>query len=63
MRKKKAPPADDGKPKRFWDGFQWVESQTPVAGVVTASQATRKDRRLYVGNLPIGAGLTDKQVG
>mmetsp|Transcript_7153 Transcript_7153/g.20838 ORF Transcript_7153/g.20838 Transcript_7153/m.20838 type:complete len:270 (-) Transcript_7153:65-874(-) len=25
-------------------------------------QATRKDRRLYVGNLPIGAGLADKQL-
>lgn len=25
-------------------------------------QATRKDRRLYVGNLPIGSGLTEKQL-
>ena len=25
-------------------------------------QATHKDRRLYVGNLPAGAGLTEKQL-
>lgn len=26
------------------------------------SQATRKDRRLYVGNLPVGSGLSEKQL-
>mmetsp|Transcript_11867 Transcript_11867/g.39077 ORF Transcript_11867/g.39077 Transcript_11867/m.39077 type:complete len:356 (+) Transcript_11867:56-1123(+) len=35
---------------KFWDGFRWVEhskaSQTP------SNPATRKERRLYVGNLP-----------
>ena len=64
VRKKKpvaAPVADDGKPKRFWDGFQWVDADTK-AGASTA-QATRKDRRLYVGNLPLNVGLTEKQLG
>lgn len=65
-RKKKPPPPppqDDGKPKRFWDGFQWVDTSVPAvtAGNVVG-QATRKDRRLYVGNLPMGAGLTEKQL-
>lgn len=71
MRKKKpaaaataAAAADDGKPKRFWDGFQWVDTDTRTVANQqgTVGQATRKDRRLYVGNLPLGAGLTEKQL-
>ncbi|KAL1529751.1 hypothetical protein AB1Y20_000687 [Prymnesium parvum] len=66
-RKKKTTPApavDDGKPKRFWDGFQWVDAdiKTVASQSGPLGQATRKDRRLYVGNLPIGSGLTEKQL-
>jgi len=45
-------------PKKFWDGFQWVVQQPNAQEGQSASQAalsqTRKDRRLYVGNLPPG---------
>ncbi|MEC7204037.1 MAG: hypothetical protein VXW49_10230, partial [Pseudomonadota bacterium] len=48
---------------RFWDGFQWVDVEKNEAdSAPLMGQATRKDRRLYVGNLPIGAGLADKQL-
>lgn len=58
------PAEDDGKPKRFWDGFQWVDTDTRTLQAQQGhiGQATRKDRRLYVGNLPLGAGLTEKQL-
>ena len=54
----------DDKPKKFWDGFQWVDTdnRTVMTQQGAIGQATRKDRRLYVGNLPIGAGLTEKQI-
>jgi splicing factor U2AF subunit len=42
-----------------------VDTSVPavtVTGNVVVGQATRKDRRLYVGNLPMGAGLTEKQL-
>jgi splicing factor U2AF subunit len=42
----------------FWDGFQWV----PRAGGETAGgnvDATRKLRRLYLGNLPYHLGVTE----
>ena len=58
-------PAASAQPQRFWDGFQWVDNApaTTVAMNSTAlGQATRKDRRLYVGNLPAGAGLTEPQL-
>ena len=65
-RRKSAPaaPVNDGKPKRFWDGFQWVDADqtTVTAQVGPLGQATRKDRRLYVGNLPVGSGLQEKQL-
>uniref|UniRef100_A0A6S9X0L7 RRM domain-containing protein n=2 Tax=Chrysotila carterae TaxID=13221 RepID=A0A6S9X0L7_CHRCT len=63
-RRKKQAQEDDGKPKRFWDGFQWVDTdvKTLVTQQGSVGQATRKDRRLYVGNLPLGAGLTEKQL-
>ena len=52
---------------RFWDGFQWVDKEGAADVTVNAvgdlHHATRKERRLYVGNLPQGVGLTDKQVG
>ena len=35
---------------KFWDGFRWVE-HTP-ASQLPSDPATRKERRLYVGNLP-----------
>ena len=35
---------------KFWDGFRWVE-HTP-ASQLPSNPATRKERRLYVGNLP-----------
>ena len=41
---------------QFWDGFRWVE-QTPATvdeAVTVSNPVTRKDRRLYLGNLPPG---------
>jgi len=55
--------APDDKPKRFWDGFQWVDTDVTItAQTAPLGQATRKDRRLYVGNLPVGSGITEKQL-
>ncbi|EOD19719.1 hypothetical protein EMIHUDRAFT_458691 [Emiliania huxleyi CCMP1516] len=63
VRKKKPAAPADNKPARFWDGFQWVDVEKNEAdSAPLMGQATRKDRRLYVGNLPIGAGLADKQL-
>jgi splicing factor U2AF 65 kDa subunit len=45
----------------FWDGFQWIPR-----GVGANSQehnATRKNRRLYVANLPINLGLSEEMLG
>jgi len=41
----------------FWDGFQWV----PRADTGTANDinASRKNRRLYLGNLPYHLGITE----
>merc|ERR1719230_1853131 len=42
----------------FWDGFQWV----PRADTGTAANdvnASRKNRRLYLGNLPYHLGVTE----
>merc|ERR1719181_2619041 len=42
----------------FWDGFQWV----PRADTGTANNdvnASRKNRRLYLGNLPYHLGVTE----
>lgn len=52
-------------PRKFWDGFQWVEPQAPVVGqpdmsMQTVSQQTRHERRLYVGNLQ--PGVTGDQI-
>lgn len=57
---------DAGKPARFWDGFQWVENvdgEKLIQQQASLGQATRKDRRLYVGNLPTNVGLSEKQIG
>ncbi|EER19898.1 splicing factor u2af large subunit, putative [Perkinsus marinus ATCC 50983] len=45
----------------FWDGFQWI----PKIGTQDSAQhnATRKNRRLYVANLPIQLGLTEEFLG
>eukprot|EP00933_Yihiella_yeosuensis_P055567 TRINITY_DN543_c1_g2_i1.p1 TRINITY_DN543_c1_g2~~TRINITY_DN543_c1_g2_i1.p1 ORF type:complete len:324 (+),score=79.21 TRINITY_DN543_c1_g2_i1:149-1120(+) len=41
----------------FWDGFQWVpRADTGMANDVNAS---RKNRRLYLGNLPYHLGVTE----
>jgi len=40
----------------FWDGFQWV----PRADTATTDvNASRKNRRLYLGNLPYHLGITE----
>ena len=39
-----------------------TDNKTVVAQAGAVGQATRKDRRLYVGNLPQGTGLTERQV-
>jgi len=59
-RRKKAPvpAADDGKPKRVFDGFQWVD----CAVGVNPHGVTATNRRLHVGNLPLGSGLTETQL-
>lgn len=56
-RKKPVVPVDDGKPKRVFDGFQWVECAAGAVGRVTHT-----NRRLHVGNLPLGSGLTEQQL-
>ena len=65
-RRQKAVQEAAEKPQRFWDGFQWVDSAPEVTGSQihgALGHATRKDRRLYVGNLPLNVGLTEKQIG
>ena len=43
---------------------QWVDADQKTVSAQSGplGQATRKDRRLYVGNLPIGSGLSEKQL-
>ncbi|CAE8590950.1 unnamed protein product, partial [Polarella glacialis] len=42
----------------FWDGFQWVpRADTGLAG--GDINASRKNRRLYLGNLPYHLGVTE----
>lgn len=47
----------------FWDGFQWVAKTGQAAMMMNTDSATmnatRKLRRLYFGNLPTNAGLTE----
>eukprot|EP00931_Biecheleriopsis_adriatica_P059644 TRINITY_DN3571_c0_g1_i1.p1 TRINITY_DN3571_c0_g1~~TRINITY_DN3571_c0_g1_i1.p1 ORF type:complete len:326 (-),score=79.58 TRINITY_DN3571_c0_g1_i1:60-1037(-) len=57
--------AGDGAPggqSMFWDGFQWVpRADTGVGGAGGANDvnASRKNRRLYLGNLPYHLGVTE----
>lgn len=48
----------------FWDGFQWVAKAAGALGPqqldAAAMNSTRKLRRLYFGNLPLHAGLTEQ---
>jgi len=45
--------------RMFWDGFQWVP-RTDTGGVDTNDiNASRKLRRLYLGNLPYHLGVTE----
>jgi len=41
----------------FWDGFQWVPRAD--TGVANDLNASRKNRRLYLGNLPYHLGVTE----
>jgi len=42
----------------FWDGFQWVPRASGDTGAQNVD-ATRKLRRLYLGNLPYHLGVTE----
>lgn len=41
----------------FWDGFQWVPRAD--TGITNDINASRKNRRLYLGNLPYHLGVTE----
>ncbi len=46
----------------YWDGFQWIpRSQDGKSNLEL--NATRKNRRLYVANIPITQGVTEEQLG
>ena len=72
LRHKQQADAQWNRAKKFWDGFQWVDATAArVASqshnqisphAISVSQATRRDRRVFVGNLPCGVGLTEKQI-
>jgi len=42
----------------FWDGFQWVP-RADTGGNPNDLNASRKNRRLYLGNLPYHLGVTE----
>merc|ERR1719446_1735555 len=42
----------------FWDGFQWVP-RADTGGAANDINANRKNRRLYLGNLPYHLGVTE----
>jgi len=42
----------------FWDGFQWVP-RADTGGGANDVNASRKNRRLYLGNLPYHLGVTE----
>merc|ERR1712107_209772 len=42
----------------FWDGFQWVP-RADTGGAANDINASRKNRRLYLGNLPYHLGVTE----
>lgn len=45
----------------FWDGFQWIPRS--VGQNSQEHNATRKNRRLYVANLPLHLGMTEEMLG
>ena len=58
--KAKAEGAAAAQPRKFWDGFRWVEQFAATAIETNSNPVTRRDRRLYLGNLP--PGLTAEQL-
>lgn len=54
---------DPGKPKYFWDGFQWVARTNSVPNIdPNILNQTRKMRRVQISNLPLYMGLTEKDI-
>lgn len=46
----------------YWDGFQWIpRTQDGLNNL--QHNATRKNRRLYVANIPVQHGITEEQFG
>mmetsp|Transcript_73209 Transcript_73209/g.211873 ORF Transcript_73209/g.211873 Transcript_73209/m.211873 type:complete len:324 (+) Transcript_73209:89-1060(+) len=57
VNKNRGPGGTGGGQSMFWDGFQWVpRADTSAANDINAS---RKNRRLYLGNLPYHLGITE----
>lgn len=48
----------------FWDGFQWVKKAGGDDGIVfdQTMNATRKARRLHIGNLPTGSEGSEEEL-
>jgi len=46
----------------YWDGFQWIPRTQDGASNLQLN-ATRKNRRLYISNIPITQGITEEQFG
>lgn len=54
---------DGGKPRYFWDGFQWVARTNSVANIdPNILNQTRKMRRVQISNLPLYMGLNEKDI-
>lgn len=46
----------------YWDGFQWIaRNQGGLDNIV--HNATRRNRRLYVSNIPVSSGINEEQLG
>merc|ERR1711939_1121392 len=64
VNKNRAPGAVPGVPaaaagqRMFWDGFQWVP-RADTGAAAADPNASRKSRRLYLGNLPYHLGVTE----
>lgn len=46
----------------YWDGFQWIPRNEDGLNNLQHN-ATRKNRRLYVANIPVQHGITEEQFG
>lgn len=47
----------------FWDGFEWMPKVANIHGSEAQLQAqSRRARRLYLGNLPLQAGITEQML-